>query len=73
MATTRLMVMGVECHEALSACFQVHCEDQTTMAELTALIEDKTKRRRGHDLFQRIRKKTLGAERSHDHHRTHGA
>jgi len=52
--------------KSLISLFQAHCENQTTMAELIALIEDKSKRRRGHDLFQRIRKKTLAAERSHE-------
>jgi hypothetical protein len=34
-----------ERNESLITLFQPHCEDQTTMAELTALIEDRERRR----------------------------
>jgi len=46
--------------------FQPYCQDQTTMGELNSLIEDRSKRRRGHDLFDRIRVKTLAAERQRE-------
>jgi hypothetical protein len=52
--------------KGLITLFRPHCQDQTTLDELTTLIEDKAKWRRGHDLFGRIRKKMLAADRAHD-------
>jgi hypothetical protein len=46
----------------LISLFEPHCDDRTTIAELQVMLQDTAKRQRGHDLFDRIRKKTLLAE-----------
>jgi hypothetical protein len=50
----------------LIAVFTPRCSDRTTLGELAELIQDHTRWRKAHDLFQRIREKTLAAERSGD-------
>jgi hypothetical protein len=51
---------------ALITVFEPHCADCSTLRELTELIDDGSKRWTGHDLFHRIRLKTLSAARRGD-------
>jgi hypothetical protein len=46
--------------------FAPHCSDCETLDELAHMIPDRTRWRRGHDLFDRIRSKTLAAESAAD-------
>ena len=46
--------------------FLPHCTDTKTLAELKTMASDRTRWRRGHDLFDRIRNKTLKADRKGD-------
>jgi len=46
--------------------FLARCSDTTTLNELAAIIEDRGNWAKGHDLFQRIRRQTLAAERTQD-------
>jgi hypothetical protein len=47
--------------------FLSHCEDRDTLLALDAMAADQDQWHGGHDLFRRIRSKTLVAERSGDH------
>lgn len=42
--------------------FAPHCEDRSTLDELHRMIDDQRSWPRAHDLFSRIRRKTLEAE-----------
>lgn len=46
--------------------FRPYCADFSTLNELTEFTADRSQWRRCHDLFDRIRKKTLSAERTAD-------
>jgi hypothetical protein len=46
--------------------FAGHVSDQSTLQELLQLIGDRGAHQRGHDLFRRIRSKTLEASRRGD-------
>jgi hypothetical protein len=46
--------------------FVPHCTDTKTLTELKAMAADRTRWRRGHDLFDRIRNKTLRVDRKGD-------
>ncbi|MBX3432265.1 MAG: hypothetical protein KF847_02845 [Pirellulales bacterium] len=46
--------------------FIPHCEDVSTLNELNGMAADRTQWRRAHDLFDRIRRKTLRADRTND-------
>ena len=50
--------------QGLIAVFMSHANDCTTLSELDELIQDHTRWRTAHDLFQRVRKKTLVAHRT---------
>jgi hypothetical protein len=47
--------------------FLPRCSDSDTLLALDAMAADQDQWREGHDLFRRIRSKTLVAERSGDH------
>jgi hypothetical protein len=51
---------------ALTEIFLPHCADATTLRELRVLIGNRDDWESAHGLFQRIRKKTLDAERVND-------
>jgi hypothetical protein len=44
--------------------FLPRCEDATTLNELITMAEDQTQWRKAHDLFSRIRRKTLRADKT---------
>jgi hypothetical protein len=44
--------------------FMPHCDDTRTLIELKAMAADRKLWRRGHDLFDRIRNKTLKADKT---------
>ena len=46
--------------------FAARCRDRSTLDELHRMIDDQRSWREAHDLFDRIRKKTLDAERRKD-------
>jgi len=46
--------------------FAPHCRDRSTLDELHRMIGDRQSWRQAHDLFDRIRTKTLEAERRKD-------
>ena len=46
--------------------FLPHCTHTKTLTELKTMASDRTHWRRGHDLFDRIRNKTLKADRRGD-------
>jgi hypothetical protein len=46
--------------------FALHSTDRSTLDELRAMIGDRDTWHRAYDLFQRIRQKTLAAERRRD-------
>jgi hypothetical protein len=46
--------------------FKPHCADCSTLNELAEFAADRSQWRRAHDLFDRIRKKTLSVERTAD-------
>ncbi|TWU40283.1 hypothetical protein Q31b_36300 [Novipirellula aureliae] len=46
--------------------FIPHCEDLSTLYELKSMAADSTKWRKAHDLFDRIRNKTLCADKTND-------
>ena len=46
--------------------FIPHCADVTTLNELKSMAADHTKWSKAHDLFDRIRKKTLRADKQND-------
>jgi hypothetical protein len=46
--------------------FVPHCGDVSTLNELKAMAADRKQWRRAHDLFDRIRKKTLRADKEND-------
>ena len=50
--------------EEMATFFLPFCADGSTMAELKAMAGDKGKWRKGHELFRRIRSKTLRADAS---------
>ncbi len=50
----------------LLALFAPHCSDRETLDELVRMVSDHTVWPKAHDLFQRIRRKTLDAERERD-------
>jgi hypothetical protein len=52
--------------KALIGLFAERTSDRSTLDELSQMAGDRGKWHRGHDLFQRIRHKTLGANRSGD-------
>jgi hypothetical protein len=52
--------------QSLIAVFKPHCADCTTLNELVDVAADRSRWRKGHDLFDRIRKKTLSAEATPD-------
>ena len=58
--------MPIATIQALITVFKPHCTDCSTLTELAELAADRTRWRMGHQLFDRIRKKTLNAERSGD-------
>jgi len=43
-----------------------HCKDRETIDVLAAMVSDRRKWPRAHDLFDQIRRNTLVAERAHD-------
>jgi hypothetical protein len=47
--------------------FVEHCNERTTLEELRQLLLERNSWRKAHDLFQRIRLKTLEATRQGDH------
>jgi hypothetical protein len=51
---------------ALVALFAPHCKDHHTLNELEVMIRNRGTWSKAHDLFDRIRRKTLVAERNHD-------
>ncbi len=46
--------------------FIPYCGDVTTLNEIRSMAEDHTEWRKAHDLFGRIRKKTLRADKNND-------
>ena len=46
--------------------FASRCEDRSTLDELVVMTANRQQWTKGHDLFNRIRKKALAAERSSD-------
>ena len=46
--------------------FLPHCTDTRTLVELKTMASDRTRWRHGHDLFDRIRNKTLKADSTGD-------
>jgi len=52
--------------EALLDLFDRSCKDTATIRELQDVLKTKAKWVRAHDLFQKIRKKTISAERNND-------
>jgi hypothetical protein len=52
--------------QALIVVFKPHCTDYSTLGELADLIQGSTHWRKAYDLFQRIRRKTLAAQRAGD-------
>ena len=53
--------------QALVAVFSPHCVDCDTLCELAELTQEHTRWGKAHDLFGRIRRKTLAAGRSANH------
>jgi hypothetical protein len=54
--------------QGLVGVFKPHCGDCSTLDELAEIAaDDRSQWRKCHDLFDRIRKKTLSAERTGDH------
>jgi hypothetical protein len=58
--------MPIATIQALITVFKPHCAECSTLTELAELAADRTRWRLGHQLFDRIRKKTLNAERTGD-------
>jgi len=52
--------------ERLIELFAARAQDRSTLDELHTMIEDRKTWHKGHSLFQRIRQKTLAAERRKD-------
>lgn len=46
--------------------FARHCDDRSTLDELRRMVDDENSWQKAHDLFRRIRGKTLEAERRKD-------
>jgi hypothetical protein len=46
--------------------FIPHCRDVSTLNELMAMAADRSQWRKGHDLFDRVRDKTLRADKADD-------
>lgn len=46
--------------------FATHVEDRSTLEELHSMLSDNRSWHKAHDLFDRIRRKTLAAERRND-------
>src|SRR5688572_24948630 len=46
--------------------FLPHCSDVSTINELVAMTADRSQWRKGHDLFRRVRTKTLRADETSD-------
>ena len=46
--------------------FIPHCKDVSTLNEINAMAQDRSKWRKAHDLFDRIRTKTLRADTAND-------
>lgn len=53
--------------QGLISVFKPHCADCSTLNELAEVVSDRSRWRKCHDLFHRIREKTLAAERTADH------
>src|ERR1700741_3604354 len=53
--------------QGLAAVFKPHCREYSTLDELAEVAADRSRWRNGHDLFDRIRQKTLSAWRRNDH------
>ena len=53
--------------QGLITVFKPHCADCSTLNELAGVASDRSRWRKCHDLFHRIRQKTLAAERTTDH------